>query len=900
VNRLDSVVQTEAASGSCPRQFGAEPLPGYRLLERLGRGGFGEVWKCEVPGGLHKAIKFVEGNLHDLDSDSAPARQELEALQRVKAIRHPFILSIDRIEVLGGELLIVTELADKNLHQLLTECRDAGLPGIPRGELLRLLLEAAEALDWMNFQHGLQHLDVKPHNLFLVSHHVKVADFGLVNSFGESQAGAPGQRWAGGSPCYAAPEILNGGISRHSDQYSLAVVYQELLTGRLPFRGKNVRQLILQHQTAAPELDGLPEADRPLLARALARDPEQRFPSCLDFINALVPGQDAPPDPAGDQAPGRSPAGRSGMPGCSLSGFPRVPLSARPTNSTANPAEPGPVPEPTPATEHFSGVETVPGPQPGSALLPGHRFLDCLGQGPLAETWQVQAPDGRRRLAQLLPGLVGADPPAAQRLVARLNALAHPHLVPREVVRGATGRVLVLSDPCGQRLRERHEECRARGLPGIPREELLGYLEESAEALDALSRQHGLQHLGLNPHTLLVQDGRLRVADFGLVELVWLPTGQPAAPLNARYAAPELQGPGSGPGCDQYSLALVYAEMLTGVHPRSGRAGARAAASGAGKVDLFFLPAADRDAIARALDNDPSRRFTSCTDLVRCLQGPQAGPAAGAAPAAQDLPLVIPVASLCGEPPPPGITLPSLGGLLAELIKTTPNAAEVRTCGDFRYLEHAGHVLESTCLLGLHPSLLPLKLDGFRQQWKAQQVRADAQGFVFHITTAPSFWQRCLGRQTGLEIQVQLPSGVTESGEPFPITLRVDLFGPTGTPAAQNLWEMGPLLLQSLRACLQLDRDRRAHERWPCAAALRVHPILPGLELAEVIEGKAKDVGPGGIGLLVPQRPPTDRVYLHLGAPPLDAFALLARIVRVRPVEGGLYEVGATFKKGGA
>src|SRR5262249_44861809 len=119
---------------------------------------------------------------------------------------HPFILSMERVELVEGELVIVTELADRSLADVLAEQRAAGKPGVDRDALLAYLREAAEALDVMHVRHGLQHLDVKPQNLFLVADHVKVGDFGLVQSV--SRGGENNVSLGAITPLYASPELF--------------------------------------------------------------------------------------------------------------------------------------------------------------------------------------------------------------------------------------------------------------------------------------------------------------------------------------------------------------------------------------------------------------------------------------------------------------------------------------------------------------------------------------------------------------------------------------------------------------------------------------------------------------------------------------------------------------------
>jgi hypothetical protein len=262
----------------------AEPIPGYKLLERLGGGGFGEVWKAEAPGGILKAIKFVYGDLEQATGDEGQrAEQELKALSRVKTVRHPYILSLERYDVIDGQLLITMELADRNLWDRFKECREEGLLGIPRDELLRYMEETAEALDLMNQEYRLQHLDIKPQNLFLVHNHVKVADFGLVKDLQGMSASVTG----GVTPVYAAPETFEGRISRFCDQYSLAIVYQELLTGKRPYVAANVHQIILLHLQGTPDLAPLPPSDREAIGRALSKVSDQRFPCCTDLVRTL-------------------------------------------------------------------------------------------------------------------------------------------------------------------------------------------------------------------------------------------------------------------------------------------------------------------------------------------------------------------------------------------------------------------------------------------------------------------------------------------------------------------------------------------------------------------------------------------------------------------------------------
>jgi hypothetical protein len=314
-----------SARSSAPRSspaltlaVGAEPLPGYRLVRRVGAGAFGEVWAAESRDWGPVAVKFFHGSL-DTAADRARAERELGGLARIKRVSHPALLRIHHLEVRGTTLVLVTELAKESLHAHFRRLRRRHHPPVRLAAYaLSLLRGAAEALDLMQAEHGLFHLDIKPDNLLLVSERCVLGDFGTVSQVGPGRRPGPGVAlydpdtsatvvyrscaevpWGRAlrpgatlftalgacSPDYAPPEAFVGRSSRSFDQYSLALTWCELVAGTIPFQGERDEQLA-QRRAGAPQLGDWPEAVRPVLRRALAARPEDRYPSCVAFVEA--------------------------------------------------------------------------------------------------------------------------------------------------------------------------------------------------------------------------------------------------------------------------------------------------------------------------------------------------------------------------------------------------------------------------------------------------------------------------------------------------------------------------------------------------------------------------------------------------------------------------------------
>lgn len=256
---------------------GSRPVPdapAYQLIEKIGAGAFGEVWRASAPGGIEVALKFIP-----LDS-AERAETELRSVEVMKSIRHPNLVSLFGAWHKDNWLILAMELCDRSLQDRLAEVLSQQ-PLMPVDELFSYIRDAAAGLDALNARQ-IQHRDVKPANLLLVGSGVKVGDFGLAKVL-EHTVGHTGTGTLG----YMAPECYTGKLSEQSDQYSLAATYYHLRTGKRLYNGTHAEVMYAQ-LASQPDLSSLPQDEAAVLRRALSRNPDDRWPSCSAFLNGML------------------------------------------------------------------------------------------------------------------------------------------------------------------------------------------------------------------------------------------------------------------------------------------------------------------------------------------------------------------------------------------------------------------------------------------------------------------------------------------------------------------------------------------------------------------------------------------------------------------------------------
>lgn len=251
---------------------GQRPLDGYTIKRGVGKGGFGEVYFALSDGGKEVALKLIRGQ----------ADIELRGIRQCLNLKHPNLVALYdvRTDVHGEPWVVMEYVAGETLSAVINR-HPRGLPQ----ELVKQWFPAlARAVGHLH-DHGIVHRDLKPANIFLENGILKVGDYGLSKSISSSRGAA--QTQSVGTVHYMAPEIASGNYNKSIDIYALGVILYEMLTGQPPFDGESAQEVMMKHLMSIPDLTKLPGAFKPVIAKALAKDPNHRHATVAELVTEV-------------------------------------------------------------------------------------------------------------------------------------------------------------------------------------------------------------------------------------------------------------------------------------------------------------------------------------------------------------------------------------------------------------------------------------------------------------------------------------------------------------------------------------------------------------------------------------------------------------------------------------
>lgn len=265
---------------------------GYTIVRCLGSGGMGEVYVARHPRlPRQDALKVLRP---EMSANEEFRERFLREADLTAALSHPNIVGVYDRGDFDGQLWISMEYVDGTDVSRLLRSNS----GVSDDQAAEIISAVAEALDYAH-QHDLLHRDVKPANILIsdtdpANKRIKLADFGIARCANDS-AGLTATNMTVGTVFYAAPEQLTGSIiDGHADQYALAATAFQLFTGAPPFENSNAAVIIGKHLSTPPPALSERRPDLaaldPVLAKALAKDPRDRFDKCTDFARALQHG----------------------------------------------------------------------------------------------------------------------------------------------------------------------------------------------------------------------------------------------------------------------------------------------------------------------------------------------------------------------------------------------------------------------------------------------------------------------------------------------------------------------------------------------------------------------------------------------------------------------------------
>src|SRR5438034_471677 len=307
----------------------------YRIERLLGKGGMGQVFLAhDLTLEREVAIKVLPP---DVAQDDQVVRRFQQEAKTAAKLDHPNIIPIYRVESEGGlNYFVMKYISGTSLEDLLDKKEPLPVP-----EIQRILWEAACALGHAH-QRGVVHRDVKPANImFDHDGRVMLTDFGISKAL-QAATGFTATGMIIGTPHYMAPEQGKGSaVDGRADQYSLGVVGYRMITAELPFSGDSVHTIIYKHIYEEPPLastkrPGIPGALTVAISRALAKEPDQRFPTMEDFATAVWPEQPVA-SPAKSRSAARPRARATADAPTEITGAPTTPLPAAKSRRPAPP-----------------------------------------------------------------------------------------------------------------------------------------------------------------------------------------------------------------------------------------------------------------------------------------------------------------------------------------------------------------------------------------------------------------------------------------------------------------------------------------------------------------------------------------------------------------------------------
>lgn len=259
---------------------GSRPLDGYTIKRGVGAGGFGEVYFAVSDAGKEVAVKRIQRNLD----------VELRGVSQCLNLKHPNLVAIYdiRYDDEGQAWVVMEYVRGESLKDVI----ERNPNGVPTAELLDWFRGIASGVGYLH-EHGIVHRDLKPGNIFLDEGVVKIGDYGLSKYISCSRRS--GQTESVGTFHYMAPEIGRGVYGKEIDVYALGIILYELLSGRVPFDGESSHEIIMKHLTALPDVKPLPERFRPIVEKALFKDPTKRYRDVPEMLNAVEGGAGAAP-----------------------------------------------------------------------------------------------------------------------------------------------------------------------------------------------------------------------------------------------------------------------------------------------------------------------------------------------------------------------------------------------------------------------------------------------------------------------------------------------------------------------------------------------------------------------------------------------------------------------------